>query len=256
MGFTSPYRCLRLSFRKVTGPPIHRIKSAYRRFCAELNHNTFFYCRQILEKGFEPSNQYPQYCVFSIRLLEQYARQGSNLHSVPQKDTAYPLGYGRILLFTRQLIKIIKIHSIKIKISFTLICCICLRFATSHLFILACNSQYEHELYIQQVFQVSTHFHFWSLSVVSLLTIGAPTYKPLRSWCVTTQSGYPTLRRVQSELFKVIYRRIDQQGQRDSNSHYLRNYILGVACLPIPPYPLISSYIYYIIIFLKNQVAG
>ena len=59
-------------------------------------------------------------------------------------------------------------------------------------------------LLILQVSQVSTHFHFWSLSGVSLLTIGTPTYKPLRSWCVTTQSGYPTLRRVQSLLFNVI----------------------------------------------------
>ena len=70
-----------------------------------------------------------------------------------------------------------------------------------------------HQLFIEynfklllsmQVSQVSTHFHFWSLPGVSLLTIGAPTYKPLRSWCVTTQSGYPTLRRVQSLLFNVI----------------------------------------------------
>lgn len=41
------------------------------------------------------------------------------------------------------------------------------------------------------VSQVSTHFHFWSLPGVSLLTIGTPTHKPLRSWCVTTQCGLP-----------------------------------------------------------------
>lgn len=44
---------------------------------------------------------------------------------------------------------------------------------------------------IIQVFRVSSHFHSWSLPGMSLLTIGTPTYKPLCSWCVTTQCGLP-----------------------------------------------------------------
>ena len=94
MGFTSPYRCLQLSFRQISG----LLSTALNLSIVVSVLNLIITLSSIVDK-YSRRDSNPQISIrstvfFSIRLPEQYARQGSNLHSVPQKDTAYPLGYG------------------------------------------------------------------------------------------------------------------------------------------------------------------